>query len=192
MNKYTILNYITLTSCCLLLASTHALADRPAMDESSETFEAEIIDISTDLEDTPVFEEMPAQEATPQMEEISSAEEPTTLEALPELEEVSAAEVDAQQEQPADEVEPVIHVYDHRTETEITGDVVELQAGDTLPVSVMDFPRRGMTMEKVKNELGQPHEVSDAIGTPPITTWIYNDRVVYFEYSSVVHVVATH
>ena len=74
--------------------------------------------------------------------------------------------------------------------SEIKGDVIEMQPGETLPFRALDFPRRGMTMEKVKNELGEPLEISDAIGKPPITTWTYKDRVVYFEYSSVVHVVA--
>ncbi|MDH5388482.1 MAG: hypothetical protein OEY06_08535 [Gammaproteobacteria bacterium] len=173
MNKSINHNHIILAICCLLLSSTQVLADRPAMDDRSETFEPEIIDISTDLEEVPVFEETPAQENAPQMEEVSTPD--NTI-----------------QEQQTEEVEPVIHVYDHNTETKITGDVMEMPSGDTMPVNILDFPRRGMTMEKVKNELGQPREVSDAIGKPPITTWTYNDRVVYFEYSSVVHVVATH
>jgi len=191
MNIRTTLNHITLASCCLLFVSTQALADRPAMSERSASPEPEMIDISTDLEEVPVFEEMSAQEAAPQREDISTTEETSTLEALPDTEGASAAEADLQQQQ-ADEVEPVIHVYDHRTGTEITGDVIELKDGDTLPITVLDFPRRGMTMDKVKNELGEPLERSAAIGTPPITSWTYGDRIVYFEYSNVVHVVATH
>lgn len=77
------------------------------------------------------------------------------------------------------------------TDTQVTGDVIEIQEGETLPVRVLDFPRRGMTMDKVRNELGEPLEISATIGKPPITVWTYGDRVVYFEYSSVVHVVAT-
>ncbi|MCK5262364.1 MAG: hypothetical protein KAJ92_01710 [Gammaproteobacteria bacterium] len=182
MNKRITLNQLLLASSCLLLTSTQVLADRPAMDDRSETFEPEVIDISTDVEAIPVFEEMPAQETT------SDLEEPV-LETIPGMEGVSAVD-ESQMEPAADDVEPVIHVYDHRTETEITSDVIELQAGETLPIKVLDFPRRGMKMEKVKNELGEPLEISDTIGKPPITTWTYNDRVVYFEYSSVVHVVA--
>ncbi|MDH5611025.1 MAG: hypothetical protein OEY66_01030 [Gammaproteobacteria bacterium] len=175
MNISNNLKQIILTGCCLLLVSTQALADRPAMSERSETIEPEIIDLSTDVQEIPVFEELPTQGTAPEMDEIS------------------AVEVDMQQqEQQAVEAEPIVHVYDHRTETEITGDVIELQPGDSLPVTVLDFPRRGMTMDKVKNELGQPLEASEAIGQPPITSWTYNDRIVYFEYSSVVHVVATH
>ena len=89
-----------------------------------------------------------------------------------------------------DQIEPTTEGTS--TETQVTGDVIELQSNEILPIRVMDFPRRGMTMEKVKNELGEPLEVSDMIGKPPIISWTYNDRVVYFEYSRVVHVVGTH
>ena len=177
MNIRITLNQIILASSCLLLTSTQVLADRPAMDDRAESFEPEVIDISTDIEEIPIFEEETTLEAMP--------------EAIVETEEASPIETEMQQEQVADDVEPVIHVYDQQN-NEITGDVIELQAGDTLPVSIIDFPRRGMTMDKVKNELGQPLEISDTIGEPPITSWTYKDRVVYFEYSSVVHVVAAH
>ncbi|MDH3342850.1 MAG: hypothetical protein OEM07_03915 [Gammaproteobacteria bacterium] len=185
MNKRIILNQIILAGSCLLITSNQALADRPSMDDRSEAFEPEIIDISTDVQEMPVLEEIPTQdmaaetdqEFRPAMEDITDSAEP---------------QADIPPEADADAAEPVIHVYDHRSNTEITGDALELQTGETLPVAVLDFPRRGMTMEKVKNELGEPLEMSDAIGKPPITTWTYSDRVVYFEYSSVVHVVATH
>ena len=76
-----------------------------------------------------------------------------------------------------------------------TGDVIqlpaeEMHAGETIRIKRLDFPRRGMTMDKVQNEYGQPSFASDSIGQPPITRWTYNDRVVYFEYSTVLHVVA--
>jgi hypothetical protein len=47
-----------------------------------------------------------------------------------------------------------------------------------------------MSMDKVENELGRPLEISDTVGDPPITSWTYADRVVFFEYSTVLHVVA--
>ena len=76
-----------------------------------------------------------------------------------------------------------------------TGDVVqlpakEIQPGETIKIKLLDYPRRGMTMDKVQNEYGQPIAISDSVGKPPITRWTYRDRVVYFEYSSVLHVVA--
>lgn len=76
-----------------------------------------------------------------------------------------------------------------------TGDVVqlpakEMQPGETLRIQLFDYPRRGMSMEKVQQEFGQPMATSERVGKPPITSWTYNDRIVYFEYSTVLHVVA--
>ncbi len=76
-----------------------------------------------------------------------------------------------------------------------TGDVIalpvkEMQPGETIQIELLDFPRRGMSMDKVQNEYGRPVSVSDSVGQPPITKWTYSDRVVYFEYSTVLHVVA--
>ncbi|HEB82354.1 MAG TPA: hypothetical protein ENJ11_05785 [Gammaproteobacteria bacterium] len=66
---------------------------------------------------------------------------------------------------------------------------VEIQPGQSIPVQVLDTPRRGASMDKVQRELGQPISISDSVGQPPITRWTYPDRVVYFEYSNVIHVV---
>ncbi len=80
-------------------------------------------------------------------------------------------------------------------QTQQTGDVIqlaakEMQPGETIRIKQLDFPRRGMSMDKVKNEYGQPAARSNSVGQPPITSWTYNDRVVYFEHSTVLHVVA--
>lgn len=78
-----------------------------------------------------------------------------------------------------------------KTETIKQGDVLDLNNTTTVAsVKSLDFPRRGMTTDKVQNELGRPNEIVPAIGQPPISRWIYDDRTVYFEYSSVIHVVA--
>ncbi len=73
-----------------------------------------------------------------------------------------------------------------------TGDALEMQPGETIKINPPDFPRRGMSMDKVKNELGEPLTISDAIGDPPITRWNYTDRIVYFEYTRVIDVVRNH
>lgn len=72
---------------------------------------------------------------------------------------------------------------------QITGDVIELQPGETIIINPLDFPRRGMTMDKVQNELGSPLEISPTVGDPPITAWTYADRVIFFEHSKVIHAV---
>ncbi len=79
--------------------------------------------------------------------------------------------------------------------TRQTGTIVqlpakEIQPGETIKIKLLDYPRRGMNMDKVQNEFGQPIATSGPVGQPPITHWTYSDRVVYFEYSTVLHVVA--
>lgn len=80
-------------------------------------------------------------------------------------------------------------------QTRQTGDVLqlpakEMQPGETVKIQLLNTPRRGMSMEKVQQTFGQPLAVSDSVGKPPITRWTYSDRIVYFEYSTVIHVVA--
>jgi len=72
---------------------------------------------------------------------------------------------------------------------QVTGDVLKMQPGETIIIAPLDFPRRGMSMDKVQNELGRPVEISPSVGEPPITSWTYPDRVVFFEHSRVIHVV---
>ena len=48
-------------------------------------------------------------------------------------------------------------------------------------------PARGLTMEQVKRQLGQPLKILPAVGEPPITRWIYKNFIVYFEYKLVLH-----
>jgi len=78
-----------------------------------------------------------------------------------------------------------------QTETVQQGDVLDInQTSQVAAVRVLDFPRRGMTTDKVENELGRPSEIIPSVGQPPISRWVYDDRTVYFEYTSVIHVVA--
>ncbi len=87
--------------------------------------------------------------------------------------------------EPEQETEPTERVVTKQ----VSGDVLELQPGDTIIINPLDFPARGMTMDKVQNELGRPVEIAPSIGEPPITRWTYADRVVFFEHARVIHVV---
>ena len=53
------------------------------------------------------------------------------------------------------------------------------------------IPARGTTMAAVERQFGAPTERYPAVGQPPITRWVYADKIVYFEYDHVVHAVAT-
>ena len=72
-----------------------------------------------------------------------------------------------------------------------TGDLLEISEGETIDVKPLDFPKRGMLMKKVLNELGKPKKTTPAVGNPPIRKWIYDDRTIYFEEMTVIHVVKT-
>lgn len=51
------------------------------------------------------------------------------------------------------------------------------------------MPSRGMTMRQVENSYGAPVRRRAPVGNPPISRWEYQDYVVYFEYSHVIHAV---
>ena len=49
------------------------------------------------------------------------------------------------------------------------------------------MPRRGIDMNAVIAEFGQPDEIYGPIGEPPITEWVYGSFRVYFEHDLVLH-----
>ena len=51
------------------------------------------------------------------------------------------------------------------------------------------LPGRGMTMEQVEARFGEPEQKNDAVGIPPISTWVYEKFTVYFEDHYVIHAV---
>lgn len=55
----------------------------------------------------------------------------------------------------------------------------------------MELPVRGMSMETVLDQFGQPSQAAEPIGEPPITRWVYRDYTVYFEDRFVIHSVLT-
>ncbi len=78
--------------------------------------------------------------------------------------------------------------------------LVSVLAGATLPVhsdvlllegiakeppnSVEGLPRpaRGTSMERVLERYGEPKDRIPAVGTPPISRWVYDGFTVYFEH----------
>jgi len=53
----------------------------------------------------------------------------------------------------------------------------------------IDLPGRGMSMAEVEKRFGPPAKKEDEVGDPPITRWLYEDFIVYFEYQFVIHAV---
>ncbi|MEX1031970.1 MAG: hypothetical protein WDZ30_01290 [Cellvibrionaceae bacterium] len=53
----------------------------------------------------------------------------------------------------------------------------------------IERPTPGMKQSQVENLFGRPIDWQDAVGDPPISSWIYPDFIVYFEYDDVLHTV---
>lgn len=51
------------------------------------------------------------------------------------------------------------------------------------------MPRRGIKMEAVLKDFGEPSERRGPIGEPPITEWVYGSFRVYFENQTVLHAI---
>jgi len=49
------------------------------------------------------------------------------------------------------------------------------------------MPNRGISMDSVLSEFGEPDERFGPVGEPPITEWVYGSFRVYFEYEIVLH-----
>ena len=70
--------------------------------------------------------------------------------------------------------------------------------GDTLIVESVESgagvarPARGMTMDQVLQQYGEPEQRLGPVGEPPITHWAYPGFVVYFEHQYVLHSVIPH
>jgi len=48
-------------------------------------------------------------------------------------------------------------------------------------------PDNGMTMNQVEKQFGPPTKKMAAVGTPPITRWVYPNYTVYFEKNLVIY-----
>jgi hypothetical protein len=56
----------------------------------------------------------------------------------------------------------------------------------------MERPITGMKQSQVEAMFGKPLDWREAVGDPPISSWVYPDFVVYFEYDHVIHSVLMH
>ncbi len=67
-------------------------------------------------------------------------------------------------------------------------------AGDNLVIpghmataSTQALPRRGISMDNVLTQFGEPVNRLGPVGEPPISEWVYGSFRVYFEYELVLH-----
>jgi hypothetical protein len=67
-------------------------------------------------------------------------------------------------------------------------------AGDTLTIpgheasdQTQMLPKRGISMDAVLSEFGEPEDRFGPVGDPAITEWVYGTFRVYFEDDTVLH-----
>lgn len=58
------------------------------------------------------------------------------------------------------------------------------------PEQASHTPDRGERMQEVLSEFGEPTDRLPAVGSPPISRWIYEEFRVYFEDDRVIHSVS--
>ena len=74
----------------------------------------------------------------------------------------------------------------------LVAEQITLPIGEQTRVSELTLPDRSMTKDVVRESFGDPREIKDPVGTPPITAWEYQGFVVYFEQQWVLHAVVRH
>jgi hypothetical protein len=73
-----------------------------------------------------------------------------------------------------------------------TAETITLPIGEQTKQSAMEMPQRSMNKQDVLRDFGDPQEIADAVGEPPISQWVYADYVVYFEDNWVLYSVVKH
>ena len=74
----------------------------------------------------------------------------------------------------------------------LVAEQITIPIGEQTRVSELTLPDRSMTKDVVRESFGDPREIKDPVGVPPITAWEYQGFVVYFEQQWVLHAVVRH
>ena len=74
----------------------------------------------------------------------------------------------------------------------LVAEQITLPIGEQTRVSELTLPDRSMTKDVVRESFGDPREIKDPVGVPPITAWEYQGFLVYFEQQWVLHAVIRH
>lgn len=72
---------------------------------------------------------------------------------------------------------------------------IEVVEGDVLLIEKIERapkfgPRHGIKKAEVERRYGEPVSRNAPVGDPPISSWVYPDFTVYFEYDTVLHSVS--
>lgn len=72
----------------------------------------------------------------------------------------------------------------------ISGDILLLDVISEEPLNSAEGlprPKRGASMDEVRQRFGEPLSTRPWVGAPPITRWLYDRYTVYFEHGRVIH-----
>jgi len=73
-----------------------------------------------------------------------------------------------------------------------SAETIKLKLGEQGQQEQIQLPQRGLTMEEVLAQFGEPESKTEARGEPPISTWHFPEFAVYFESQHVIHSVKKH
>ncbi|MBL4868395.1 MAG: phosphodiesterase [Pseudomonadales bacterium] len=72
----------------------------------------------------------------------------------------------------------------------LNADVVTIGVGQQAATKQsLSRPHKGMEKQQVYSHFGDPINQTNTIGEPPISSWVFDEFTVYFEYDHVVHTV---
>lgn len=71
----------------------------------------------------------------------------------------------------------------------LVADEIRIPVGQQGADRQLVLPHNGMSKESVAAAFGEPSGKNPAVGSPPISSWIYADFTVYFEGNRVLHAV---
>jgi len=69
---------------------------------------------------------------------------------------------------------------------------IKIPLGQQTREKAIERPTLGMHQSIVETKFGKPISRQEAKGTPPISSWVYEHFVVYFESNHVIHSVIKH
>ncbi len=75
--------------------------------------------------------------------------------------------------------------------TFVCAEEIRIPLGEQGDISIKK-PQKGQLKAEVEAQFGEPKDWADAKGQPPISSWQYENFVVYFESGVVIHSVLVH
>ncbi len=79
----------------------------------------------------------------------------------------------------------VVFIFSAISFTSANADTLLIDSASQKPA--LERPTKGQSKATVESKFGTPINKTSAVGEPPISSWVYSDFTVYFEYDLVLH-----